>query len=225
MLKRVTFTGVDQKTKIKDLEMLQEKYPFVEFGILISENNTNKNVSNRYPSLVILKGMRNIKHLSLHICGKFVRNIMSGGDWSPVKTLMGNYWDMFDRVQLNAAGYDKFSDTMIFPEDKTVIIQFKTGKQTMYDAFKNVQNVVGFQDNSGGRGTFTGEWLIPDKNIFGFAGGISAENVVDVVKTIDAQYKGTYWIDMESSVRTNDKFDIKKCEEVCQKLVDEGLIK
>lgn len=34
MLERVTFTGVDQKTKIKELEALQKKYPFVEFGFI-----------------------------------------------------------------------------------------------------------------------------------------------------------------------------------------------
>jgi len=224
MLKRVTFTGVDQKTKVKDLEALQEKYPFVEFGILISETNTNKNVSNRYPSLVMLKRLKNIKNLSLHICGRFVREIMTKNDWSGVKSLMGNYWDIFSRVQLNAAGYEKFSDSVTFPEEKQVIIQMKSDKTAFYDTYKQVANVVGFQDNSGGTGVFTNEWIVPEDFAFGFAGGLSIDNVVDVVKTIDAQYDGAYWIDMETSVRTNDKFDVKKCEEVCKALVDAGLI-
>ena len=41
MLNRVTFTGVDDKTNIDDLVYLAEKYPFVEFGILVSKNNSN----------------------------------------------------------------------------------------------------------------------------------------------------------------------------------------
>lgn len=225
MLERVTFTGVDQKTKVADLKELQKKYPFVEFGFLISENNTNQNISNRYPPLVILKGMKDIKHLSLHVCGKFVRDIMNGGDWEKIKSFMGNYWGMFDRIQLNAAPYDKFTDNIIFPEDKTVIIQFKSWKRELYEKYKHFGNVVGFQDNSGGTGAFTGKWIVPEEQIFGFAGGINVDNVVDVVRTIDSQYSGSYWIDMESSVRTNDKFDVKKCEEICKKLIDKGLVK
>ena len=225
MLERVTFTGVDQKTKVKELEALQEKYPFVEFGVLISENNTNKNISNRYPSLVMLKGMKNVKNLSLHVCGRFVRAIMNGDDWSCVKELMGDYWDMFSRIQLNAAGYEKFTDLVMFPKDKQIIIQMKSDKTRFYDAYKHVENVLGFQDNSGGTGIFKNEWIIPDESVFGFAGGINVDNVVEVVETIDSQYDGAYWIDMESSVRTNDKFDVKKCEEVCKILVEKGLVK
>lgn len=224
MLERVTFTGVDQKTKIKELEALQKKYPFVEFGFLISENNTNKNVSDRYPSLAMLKGMKNLKNLSLHVCGRFVRAIMDGNDWSCVKTFMGNYWDLFSRVQLNAAGYEKFTDSVTFPKDRQIIIQMKSDKTNFYDTYKHVENVLGFQDNSGGTGVFKNEWIIPDEPVFGFAGGINVDNVVAVVETIDSQYDGAYWIDMESGIRTNDKFDVKKCEEVCRKLVEKGLI-
>ena len=46
MLTKITFTGIDNKTKIKDLEELYKKYPFVEFGFLVSESNTNKRTVN-----------------------------------------------------------------------------------------------------------------------------------------------------------------------------------
>ena len=226
MLKKVTFTGVDQKTKVKDLEQLQERYPFVEFGILVSQTNTNKNNSNRYPSLVMLKGMKNVKHLSLHICGKFVRNILTTGDWSEIKSFMKEHWDMFDRIQLNAAGYEKFTEDLSFPEDKTVIIQLQSKKPKLYHQFGHIANVVGFCDNSGGRGVFSHDWFTPENEtkLFGFAGGIDTNNILDVIQTIDSQYEGPYWIDMESGVRTNDKFDIKKCEEICEKIVAANLI-
>lgn len=40
MLKCVTFSGIDQQTKVQDLKRLYEKYPFVEF---VLRNNKMKN--------------------------------------------------------------------------------------------------------------------------------------------------------------------------------------
>ena len=70
LLNRVTFTGVDDKTNIDDLVYLAEKYPFVEFGILVSKNNSNSGTVNRYPNLTILKRLKN-KGLNLS-CQEFV---------------------------------------------------------------------------------------------------------------------------------------------------------
>ena len=57
---------------------------------------------------------------------------------------------------------------------------------------------------------------------FGYAGGLSAENVEKVIEDLLIVNNSDFWIDMESSVRTNDRFDTKKCEEVlkiCKKFV------
>ena len=43
MLKKLTFTGIDNKVNIEELIELKNKYPLIEFGFLISKNNTNKN--------------------------------------------------------------------------------------------------------------------------------------------------------------------------------------
>ena len=51
MLNRVTFTGVDDRTNVNDLVDLTKRFPFVEFGVLISKGNTNRSVVNRYPKL------------------------------------------------------------------------------------------------------------------------------------------------------------------------------
>ena len=68
------------------------------------------------------------------------------------------------------------------------------------------------------------EWQYPETNPFGYAGGISPENVVETVKSITEICETDFWIDMETGIRTNDKFDITKCEEVCNKLVQNGFI-
>ena len=55
MLNKITFTGIDNETKVEELINLKNNYPFAEFGLLISKSNTNKDIVNRYPSLNILE--------------------------------------------------------------------------------------------------------------------------------------------------------------------------
>lgn len=224
MLKKVTFTGIDQKTKIADLEKLHKEYPFIEFGFLVSLNNTNKNVENKYPNLVMLKGLKNKNlPLSLHVCGKLAREIVQNNNWQPLYNLMGDYLDLFDRIQLNIAGTKKYLSEITFPENKQVIIQFNTSNIEMYELYKS-ENVVGFQDNSGGTGKTETTWFKNNDKYFGYAGGIGEENVIEVIESINKIHNEDYWIDMETKIRTNDKFDIKKCESICKKIKEKNLI-
>lgn len=36
ILTKVTFTGIDERTDLKRVKQLQKKYPFAEFGVLLS---------------------------------------------------------------------------------------------------------------------------------------------------------------------------------------------
>lgn len=227
MLNKVTFTGIDNKTKIQDLINLYEKYPFIEFGFLISENNTNKNIDNKYPNLVILKGLKNKNiNLSLHVCGKIAREIMQNNNWEPLYELMGDYLSLFSRIQLNVSNLEKFSSEVIFPNTHTFIIQTKTNNLKIYEQYKNIENVVFFQDNSGGTGKTENTWMLTDDKYFGYAGGLGSGNIVQVTKKITEIRELPFWIDMETKIR-NDKnwFDIKECEKVCELLVKNNLIK
>lgn len=224
MLNKVTFTGIDQKTKISDLEKLYKEYPFLEFGFLVSENNTNKNVENKYPSLVMLKGLKNKNiPLSLHVCGRLAREIVQHNNWQPLFDLMGEYMELFSRIQLNVAGTKKYLQEITFPENKQVIIQFNTSNTEMYELYKS-ENVVGFQDNSGGTGKTETTWFENNDKYFGYAGGIGEENVIEVVESINKVHNENYWIDMETKIRTNDKFDIEKCKNICKKIKENKLI-
>jgi phosphoribosylanthranilate isomerase len=57
----------------------------------------------------------------------------------------------------------------------------------------------------------------------GFAGGINPDNVIDKMDEITSLPVGRFWIDMESGVRTDDRFDLDKVEDVCKKVYDEFL--
>lgn len=222
MLNRVTFTGVDDKTNIEDLVYLTNKYPFVEFGVLVSKNNSNSGEVNRYPNLTILKRLKNKGlNLSCHICGSIARQIVQKNDWSELEKLLGKDIEIFNRFQLNVSNIHNFSQQISFREDKDFIIQLKEDT-SLYDCYKDFPNVLGFQDNSGGLGKFEDNWKDSDR-YFGYAGGLSAENVEKVIEDLLIVNNADFWIDMESSVRTNDWFDTKKCEEVlkiCAKFFD-----
>ena len=63
-------------------------------------------------------------------------------------------------------------------------------------------------DASGGRGIFDEIKTVPG-NDYGYAGGIGPDNVCKIINLLEEdETVGDYWIDMESKVRKNDKFDI-----------------
>ena len=202
MFKKVSFTGIDNKTNIKRLLEIAEKYPNTEFGFLISEANTNKNVNNRYPNLVLLQQLKNKNiNLALHVCGKLAREVAKTGSLESVKTFMGSYFDMFQRIQLNLVG-----NTVTIPITDT----YELYEQTP------TENIVYLSDKSGGHGEVT-DFDFFDK-YQGFAGGLNPENILDRKADIDMLVDYDYWLDMESGVRTDNWFDLNKVEDICRKV-------
>lgn len=226
MLNRVTFTGVDDRTNVNDLVDLTKRFPFVEFGVLISKGNTNKNVVNRYPNATIFKKLKNKGlNLSCHLCGSVARNIVKKDDWNEFFDLLGKDYEIFNRFQLNVSGVKGFSRDIHFIEDKDFIIQLKED-MSLYDFYKDLPNVYGFQDNSGGVGRFEDNWLDSER-YFGYAGGLNIDNVESVIRNLYVVNNADFWIDMETSVRTFDWFDTYKCEQilkVCEPYVNKNIL-
>ena len=100
-------------------------------------------------------------------------------------------------------------------------------------------------DRSGGKGISPEKWPKPIYNVdCGYAGGLGPDNlneqILKIIETVGQQtvyevdfpfaplqIDVPFWIDMETSVRTNDKFDLKKvrkCLEICKPWVSEDLI-
>lgn len=225
MLNRVTFTGVDDRTNVNDLVDLTKRFPFVEFGVLISKGNTNRSVVNRYPNATIFKKLKNKGlNLSCHLCGSVARNIVKKDDWNEFFDLLSKDYEIFNRFQLNVSGVKGFSRDIHFIEEKDFIIQLKED-MSLYNAYKDLPNVFGFQDNSGGVGRFEDNWLDSDR-YFGYAGGLNIDNVESVIRDLYVVNNADFWIDMETSVRTFDWFDINKCEQilkVCEPYVNKNI--
>lgn len=225
MINKITFTGIDNWTNIEELKIFQKKYPFVEFGVLISLKNTNFNTNNRYPELNILNNLKkNELNLSLHICGKIARDIVKKNDWTDFNSLMGKKLELFDRYQLNISNMNKFSKEISFPENKKIIIQSSSNNHNLFDFYSNMKNIYFFLDNSGGKGLEEEKWINKKVDYMGYAGGLCLENIESKVKEINEIRNEKYWIDMESSIRKNDIFNINICEKICLKLLEKKLI-
>jgi len=237
-LQKVTISGADDQVAISDLQALSEKFPFVEWAILFSPK---KHGEPRYPTMSwifdigMLDGSRFNK--ALHLCGGYARFFAMGkGDpeWD-VKDLF-NTIDDFERVQINLRNQlkdiniNQLSHNIFESLVHDWIIQLSDDGEDSRQfldqinlAVRNlnpVYNVFPFLDASGGRGVAETNWKmnLSIKHLRGYAGGINPGNVESIVKQISASLPDgeRFWIDMESGVRTDDKFDLKLVQDVLE---------
>lgn len=239
-IRYVTLTGADDSVKPSDLAKISAKYPFVEWGILFSQCKTG---DERYPTLAWIDELietaasEQSMNLSAHLCGKWVADILLGHftffrDEKLIQT--------FQRTQLNL-GHKRIEDALnsdfipLFNEtvsDIQVILggNYK-GLTFDYDFFwKN--SIFPMLDASGGRGIAEQQWLKPfcgesgQQIMHGYAGGLGPDNVVEEVEKIaqiiddESVLNKTVWIDMETNLRTDGKFDLTKCEQVLEVVSD-----
>ena len=226
MKKIITFTGVDNKTSLTSLQILANKYNNIEFGILMSKNNTDVDKVNRFPNFETIDKVlnANLPNVSCHICGELARNYVHTGDFSEIRDFLGQERvDKFSRFQLNIKGYNDFKPFYI-KDDIKIIIQVSGAKSYNYFWDMNRLNpdkVSALIDYSGGNGKLGCFNYVSDGNeIFGYAGGININNVAYILGYIEGkmEYDVNYWIDMESSVRTDDWFDTSKVREICSEV-------
>lgn len=226
MKRIVTFTGVDNKTSLTSLRVLANKYSDIEFGILVSKSNTDLDKVTRFPNFETIDKVlnANLPSVSCHICGELARHYVHTGDFSEIRDFLGQQRvDKFSRFQLNIRGYDNYN-LFVIEEDIHIIIQVSDAKSYQY--FYQMQElnpnkVEALIDYSGGHGKLGCFNYVSDGDeIFGYAGGININNVAYILGYIEGrmEFDVNYWIDMESSVRTDDWFDTSKVREICSEI-------
>jgi hypothetical protein len=201
----ITFTGADDETDVGAMMALSERFP-VEWGVLFSPKRQGREP--RYPrDPGRFLGVR--LRLAAHLCGGIARDALEGHlERLPFAMLYG-----FNRVQVNAR-------EPALPVLR--LISWALGKpviaQTIGTDFPDERDIPWLSDRSGGRGVAQATWpRHPDgERLVGYAGGIGPENVHEVLTAIGSA--GPYWIDMESGVRTDDRFDLEKCRRVCEEV-------
>ena len=220
---KVTVTGADDSTHVKKIPIISSAYPFVEWGILLSQSYHSG--APRFPSVDWLHqlkeehdvGGRNI-NLCGHLCGRWVRDLCEG-KLTFVEDLPELY-TMFSRIQLNFHAYqhkikqDAFITALKDERLKGVqfIFQMDDVNNGLLDVAKeNGIDAIPLFDSSGGAGILPKEW--PCYNGYaGFAGGLSPLNVSSQLEKIyGVRGKGVFmtcWIDAETHLRTKDNQEL-----------------
>lgn len=238
-LDRVTITGADNSIAPWELLPLSRRFPFVEWGILMSKNSMG---GNRFPSEEWLWEFRHMQRhfpvkASMHLCGSWLRDLLMGKVVEELTTFI----DCFERVQLNfhaeptrydAKAFrgaldrlDKYRDPdhrrghplhlelqYIFQVDGTD--GEKLLRATFHEPLTPVSAVLLF-DLSHGAGVLPNAWPAPIiANLYhGYAGGLGPDNLAEQIPAIGQAAGDCHvWIDMETRVRSNDdrQFDLAK---------------
>lgn len=216
----VTITGADDSIAPDDLIDLTARYPFVEWGILFSQDRFG---TPRYPSMKWVDWLTDIAAeqsipLSAHLCGRFARAALAA-DWAWQRALGGKDW-FFGRVQINCGhNPEPAIGPMLreWPTTQRVIVQCSDKNQHWIEgAVEDGARFDVLYDTSGGRGILPPRWpMAIDGALCGYAGGLGPENIADNMPCfIEAAGGRSFWIDMESKVRSDDGafFDLSKAE-------------
>lgn len=227
ILKCVTVTGADDTIEPGDLSTIAERYPYVEFGILLSNRySVPGGGCNRFPSRDWLRELRSYQtsalRLSGHICGAWVHDIYEG-EWPDALTIV--VMDLpFRRFQLNTHGEkhdinnaDLLSVVKtlgVFIQEAIFQLDNNSGNEGAELMLKHDQrNVSGLFDLSHGAGVLPSAWPKPIQGLnCGYAGGLSVANVREQLFRIQEVTDGPTWIDAETHLRGTfrDNFSLDK---------------
>lgn len=220
----ITLTGIDEQTDFSKLWRLSKTYPLVEWGVLYS----NKPDNPRYPrpGIFFKEYIEFIQRWSInssvHFCGSSVNEILEEKFKYPGLPFC------FSRMQLNfnqktkpvdlglLRSFIERASVDITSKQKTKIItQHNVDNEIVTNRihFPNHQVLI---DSSCGQGKVISNFdYITSKSACGYAGGLSLDNLETLFPIIkESANSNPFWIDMESSLRTDDLLDLKKVEEV-----------
>lgn len=205
----IAFTGVDSADCLLGMKELARHYP-IEWGVLIDDAKVDDVLfanSELREELLAASGLR----YAAHVCGEQAGYIAN----SPEKA--GLNLAGFQRLQVNhsfsGSNLEQIENCVRFGRTQTL----RTMLQCL-DNFPTDTRLDWLYDTSFGTGKSPNRWppLPHGGPLCGYSGGIRAENVREILSAISALRGSQYFIDMESGVRTNGRFDLEKCEAVCK---------
>ena len=237
---RVTVTGADDSVEnIEELRDIQQEFPFVEWGILLSSSSAG---TNRFPSEEwigkLVAGHGDIKEdlrfkLAGHICGKWIREICTG-EWTifeaGLKGTGHGQIGYFDRLQLNWHGEKRtmtegwLAKFKLWNESRNkyelnevqLIFQLDgVNNHLLQEALDEGLSASGLIDGSHGAGVLPEDkWPVPFEGAYtGYAGGLGPHNLEEQLhKIADVCGDKPIWIDAETHLRSDDDktFDLQK---------------
>lgn len=201
----ITLSGLDESVSISQIKQLLE-HPKVEFGLLFTMTPEGRN---RYPSQEWIEATARLTadRCSIHICGRGARQALLSEQLEDLTMPAA-------RIQINGIlTCEEVEQACALYPDHTIITQYHPRNAHLLSvAAKNHALLI---DASGGEGVSPSAWIRPKtKKDVGFAGGLGPSNLSRQLPNIAAEASGTWWIDMESSLRREDWFSPKLAAEV-----------
>lgn len=219
-LRYCSLTGADDAVKIDDLSALAAEFPFVETAILLMPDKAGQPRFPTYDWIRRFAAQYKGAHKAMHLCGEALLRFVE--DDAEILDLMRG----FSRSQLNLTFADagqkvapqKLADQAAKYPQFEFIIQYGPQHKGFLPYFEPVPNHALLFDDSAGRGVSPDHWPAPVPGHFcGYAGGLKPENLEHHIDLIDqAVGDDITWIDMETGIRTDDRYDLAKCRRVLE---------
>lgn len=224
----LTLTGIDARTSSDWMRRMRRRwcvpsgYSALEFAILRSPSKVGR--SPRYLSSAECRAISAYSYpdgLAYHLCGGYSAMVLVQSRWDELRDAVD--FDAVSRVQVNLPPADDNDDICrnalqlarfsVYLR-KPVIFQWR---DYPIPYFPGIQLL---QDRSGGRGIAETRWSSPDAIArkagarFGYAGGLSPENIVEQVpRMVAAARRQSFWMDCESCLRNEmDQFCTERAE-------------
>ena len=212
---RLTFTGVDDWTDLSELAACCRSTG-IEYTVLAG---TSTGRHPRFPQVTRIRAFeaacRNAGIASaIHLCGRHAR-AANAGDHEELTDLCRG----FGRIQVNSPSAGNYHRENLERLQKhlgvPVIVQHR-------QPFAESEPFAGRKlsyllDQSGGRGVAgLKHWSRPWPGIAcGYAGGLNADNIATAI-THARSFNQNVWLDMETGIRTQDRFDLQKVERIAE---------
>ena len=222
MIKSLTFTGVDQWSIVAELcDIANRAWPLrIEWAVLAG---TATGKDPRFPDLETLVRFRDgalyaNTATALHLCGRLARAVAAGDMDETVALGTG-----FRRIQVNAEAHDYEQLAMLGRRTGAMVI---AQEQKGFTAERAPSRRLEYlDDGSGGRGIsrldgWTTGW---EDARCGYAGGVGPDNIREAMRNATDAGGPRAWLDMESSIRTNERLDTAKVDAVIRQATDEAM--
>lgn len=207
----ITFTGVDRADLVPAMLALSARYP-IEWGVLFDRAQEGAPL---FPDAEVRRALQAAPlRLSAHLCGGAARGVVEGGVVDI--DLAG-----FSRIQINH-GRAGSSDAEIAHSARFAASRGIRAALQCQGAFPRDGRVDWLYDVSFGTGVQPSAWPAIDAGqlFCGYSGGLGPATVRTTLAAMPVAQGAAYWIDMESGVRTDNRFDLAKCEAVCRSVFD-----
>ena len=225
-LTHITFTGIDQFTDLDRLWDIHKIYPFAQFGVLTSVSFGRRGFEYPRPSIfkdLYYRQLHERIPISLNVCGIMALSLATGKNEDLYEIVGAPYLSAFDRLQLNHDSAHELETPCFILENCQIPQPYG---EDIVPMFNNVfySTPCSFYDDShilaGKDFVIKAKPWMKDRNV-GFSGDISEHNINDVISKLESDPNlDRFWLNIETSLRTHDKFDLRKVERICQMVYD-----